>query len=94
MDIFSIGCVIYFVLTPDQHPFGSNPIGRQANIQNEKSDPSKLSEIRKYLLVHEYEECLMTSFFSLVLNAENYTALDLVQKMISNNSSVRYCVVL
>ena len=45
-----MGCVIYFALTSGEHPFGSDKsdFTRQVNIQNEKSDPSKLSEIRKY----------------------------------------------
>ena len=40
---------------------------------------------------------MFNDLFSLVLNvllSENYTALDLVQKMISHDSSDRYSVVL
>lgn len=32
VDTFSFGCVMYYVLTPGQHPFGSS-LRRQANIE-------------------------------------------------------------
>lgn len=33
MDVFSLGCVYYFVLTNGEHPFGE-PFRRQSNIVN------------------------------------------------------------
>ena len=41
-----MGCVIYFVLTSGEHPFGS-AIRRQGNIQDDKPNLLKLSEIGK-----------------------------------------------
>ena len=39
-----MGCVIYFVLTSGQHPFGSDS---QDNIRNDKRDLSELCKISK-----------------------------------------------
>lgn len=35
-DIFSLGCVFFFVLTNGQHPFGPKPLQRPMNIQEDK----------------------------------------------------------
>ena len=40
MDIFSLGCVYYFVLTRGSHPFGES-FRRQANILSGESDLTK-----------------------------------------------------
>lgn len=44
VDIFSYGCIMYYVLSGGQHPFGNDVYRRQANIQNEDYDLSSLSE--------------------------------------------------
>ena len=41
-----MGCVIYFVLTSGEHPFGSE-LTRQGNIQDDKPNLLKLSKIGK-----------------------------------------------
>ena len=44
VDIFSMGCVYYYLLTKGKHPFGEN-FHRQANILNGKSDLSQLNQL-------------------------------------------------
>ena len=36
MDIFSMGCLFYYVFTNGHHPFGDHPVERQSNIINNK----------------------------------------------------------
>ena len=54
VDIFSMGCVVYYVLTGGKHPFGSS-LRRQANIEADDytlmdlSGNGRLSEIVKAL---------------------------------------------
>jgi serine/threonine-protein kinase/endoribonuclease IRE1 len=43
VDVFSLGCVYYFVLTNGSHPFGES-FRRQANILTGEYDLSKLSD--------------------------------------------------
>lgn len=45
VDIFSYGCILYYVLSGGQHPFGNDVYRRQANIQNADYDLSALSEL-------------------------------------------------
>lgn len=42
MDIFSLGCLFYYVFTNGHHPFGDHPVERQSNIINNKSTLSHL----------------------------------------------------
>lgn len=42
VDIFSSGCILYYVLSNGEHPFGDQ-FHQQANILNGKYDLSKLS---------------------------------------------------
>ena len=42
MDIFSLGCLFYYVLTNGHHPFGDHPVERQSNIINNKCTLSHL----------------------------------------------------
>ena len=44
VDIFSYGCIMYYVLSGGQHPFGNDVYRRQANIQNAEYDLSSLSD--------------------------------------------------
>ncbi|ORX50239.1 hypothetical protein DM01DRAFT_1100096 [Hesseltinella vesiculosa] len=44
IDIFSAGCIYYFVLTSGDHPFG-NRFGRESNILSNSSDLSKLESM-------------------------------------------------
>jgi serine/threonine-protein kinase/endoribonuclease IRE1 len=43
MDIFSLGCLAYYVFTGGTHPFG-DPLERQSNILHDRSDLSDLSD--------------------------------------------------
>ncbi len=43
VDIFSLGCVYYFVLSGGSHPFGDSSIRRQANILNNEFKTDKLT---------------------------------------------------
>ena len=45
VDIFSMGCVYYFVLTKGSHPFG-DILRRQANILQQEYDLSELTVSR------------------------------------------------
>ena len=47
-DIFSLGCVVFFVLSLGRHPFGPC-IKRQANIASGDYDLSKLGGVEKYV---------------------------------------------
>lgn len=52
VDIFSLGCIFYFVLIPGQHPFGSWH-EREANIVNDCSDLSSItSNMDAYDLIY------------------------------------------
>lgn len=62
VDIFSLGCVYYFVLSEGLHPFGES-FKRQANI-----------------LTHD---------FSLTSIGNNYEAINLIEKMIGHEPSLR-----
>ncbi|CAL8068256.1 unnamed protein product [Orchesella dallaii] len=33
-DIFSLGCIFYYILTNGMHPFGQNPVDQEFNIKN------------------------------------------------------------
>ncbi|KAL5254218.1 hypothetical protein ACHWQZ_G013854 [Mnemiopsis leidyi] len=44
VDIFSYGCIMYYVLSGGQHPFGNDVYRRQNNILNYDYDLSSLSE--------------------------------------------------
>ena len=44
VDIFSYGCIMYYVLSEGQHPFGNDVYRRQNNILNYDYDLSSLSE--------------------------------------------------
>lgn len=50
VDIFSAGCVIYYVLSNGKHPF-SDALNRQANIQSGNYDLSALSETESELVL-------------------------------------------
>lgn len=43
VDIFSMGCVFFYVLTGGSHPFGENPFRRQSNILTGEYDLQKVS---------------------------------------------------
>lgn len=43
MDVFSLGCIFYYVITGGNHPFGEN-IYRQENIRHGKYNLEKLTE--------------------------------------------------
>lgn len=47
MDIFSLGCLFYYVFTNGHHPFGDHPVERQSNIMNNKLDLSHLEREEK-----------------------------------------------
>lgn len=47
VDIFSLGCVFYYVLSGGKHPFG-DPLRRQANILCDESNLTALQEISSY----------------------------------------------
>ncbi|XP_064384152.1 serine/threonine-protein kinase/endoribonuclease IRE1-like isoform X2 [Halichondria panicea] len=61
VDIFSMGCVIYYVLSAGQHPFGSS-LRRQANIESgdyslndlNGSNKHTASELVKDMISHNY----------------------------------------
>lgn len=44
VDIFSYGCIMYYVLSGGQHPFGNDVYRRQNNILNYDYDLSCLAE--------------------------------------------------
>ena len=44
VDVFSYGCIMYYVLSNGNHPFGNDVYRRQANILNFDFDLSALSE--------------------------------------------------
>jgi serine/threonine protein kinase len=44
VDIFSYGCIMYYVLSEGQHPFGNDVYRRQNNILNYDYDLSSLAE--------------------------------------------------
>ncbi|RWS13129.1 serine/threonine-protein kinase/endoribonuclease IRE1-like protein [Dinothrombium tinctorium] len=48
IDIFSLGCLFYYVLTNGFHPFG-DPLERQANILKSQINLTKLTEEEEYL---------------------------------------------
>lgn len=62
VDIFSLGCVYYFVLSDGHHPFGES-FKRQANILTNEFNLSKISD--------------------------NFVALNLIEKMIGPEPSLR-----
>ncbi|KAL7301231.1 hypothetical protein TKK_0006195 [Trichogramma kaykai] len=47
VDVFSLGCVFYFVLSEGKHPFGDS-VRRQANILGHEMDLSELKNIPEY----------------------------------------------
>lgn len=49
VDIFSFGCVMYYVLTSGQHPFGSS-LRRQANIETGDYSLNDLTGIGTYII--------------------------------------------
>ncbi len=66
VDIFSMGCVIYYVLTCGCHPFGPS-IRRQANIEMDECDLSDLSGIGMYgvlqvRLIDQLDDLLLLLF--------------------------------
>ncbi len=81
-----MGCVIYYVLTAGQHPFGSS-LRRQANIESGDYSLSGIDGSSKY--------CVR---FQAVLNLSvivgKYTVSDLVKNMISHNYLFRYMCLL
>ena len=44
VDIFSYGCIMYYVLSGGQHPFGNDVYRRQNNIRDFDYDLSSLAE--------------------------------------------------
>jgi len=57
VDIFSVGCVYYYLLTKGKHPFGEN-FHRQANILSGKQDLSHLNKERENLRISLIEKAL------------------------------------
>lgn len=57
VDIFSVGCVYYYLLTKGRHPFGEN-FHRQANILSGKSDLLLLDKERQNLNISLIEKTL------------------------------------
>ncbi|XP_065558599.1 serine/threonine-protein kinase/endoribonuclease IRE1-like isoform X1 [Artemia franciscana] len=57
VDIFSLGCVFYYVLTEGSHPFG-DALRRQANILNGNYSLSGLTEIDHYSAIRLVEKTL------------------------------------
>ncbi len=45
VDVFSAGCVVYFVLTGGKHPFGNNSVTRDGNILSNEVDMKPLERL-------------------------------------------------
>jgi len=61
MDIFSMGLVAYFTLTRGHHPFGDNPLRRDGNIMDNKSNLKHLDED---------EDCLSLALIKTMISSD------------------------
>ena len=59
VDLFSIGCVFYYVLSGGKHPFGES-LRRQANIMNGEYNLDKVDNEGEFCLLSEAIILVMT----------------------------------
>ncbi len=84
VDIFSMGCVIYYVLSAGQHPFGSS-LRRQANIESGDYSLNDLNGSSEFYS----EACNTTDLNNFFVSVDKHTASELVKDMISHNYMFR-----
>ena len=57
VDIFSMGCVMYYMLTNGGHPFGP-PLRRQANIESDDYSLQALAGVGEYVCITQGRETI------------------------------------